>query len=163
MGSPTTPPPHQIQEVVPGVHRAILDWPSTEIIPTLLDERHPFVLSWGGHLGDHRWQEFQLPIASPQQPEAVLARRVEVDFVVATSRYLELLPRLGPKQRGVQLLHPPQDHLDLRRIRGPERWRLLEEIGWHVWFDIPGNDFGEVASPDRAVVEAAVAWVVEQD
>ena len=46
--------------------------------------------------------------------------------------------------------------LPTSRIRGPERYRLLGECGWHVLMDTPANDFGQVCSPDREVVVKAV-------
>ena len=153
------PVPHVIEEVAPGVHWALLDWPSVEIVPSILNSAAPHVLCWGGQVGHHRWEEFLLPITSPRETESVLARSVELEFVISTARFLDLLPRMGRSVRGVQLLGRPQNHLDMRRIKGAELWRLLGEIGWHVLFDIPGNDFGQVASPDRRVVEAAVALV----
>jgi hypothetical protein len=152
------PEPHVIKEIAPGVHWALLDFPGTEVVETLLNPQVPYVLCWGGHLGHWRWEKFMLPISSPLQPEPVLARAIEVDFVVETSRFLELLPSLGPGVSAVQLDGVPQDHLDLRRIKGPELWRLLAEVGWYVWCDVPGNDFAQVASPHRRVVEQAVEW-----
>ena len=151
------PVPHVIKEVAPGVHWTLLDWPSVEIIPSLLHADAPHVLCWGVHVGHNRWEEFLLPTTDPRETEAVLARALDLDFVISTGRFLELLPRIGPSIRGVQLLGRPQDHLDMRRIKGTELWRLLSEVGWHVWFDVPGNDFGKVASPHRHVVEAAIA------
>ena len=145
-----------IKELVPGVHWALLDFPSTGIVPALLDVETPHVLCWGGHVGSWRWEKFLVPVSAPLQPEPVLARAVEVDFVVETARFVELLPALGPGVSAVQLNELPPDHLDLRKVRGNELWRLLGEIGWHVWFEIPGNDFGQVASPDRSVVARAV-------
>jgi hypothetical protein len=153
-----TPTPHVIEELAPGVYWSLLDFPQLELLPVLLDPHAPHVLCWGQHVGRSRWEEFLLPIADPMETEAVLARAVELDFVISTTRFLALSPRMGPGIRGVQLLGRPQAYLDMRRIAGPELWRLLGEIGWHVWFDIPSSDFGQVASPHRHVVERAIAW-----
>ena len=153
--------PHVVREIAPGVHWARLDFPSIEIVRELIDEQVPHVLCWGGHLGCYRWEPFLLPVAEPLSPEPVLARAVEVDFIVDTSCFLSLLPEFRSSISIVQLRRVPPDHLDMRRIQGKELWRLLSEVGWHVWCNVPGNDHAQVASPHRAVVERAVKWTEE--
>ena len=162
MDQSKNPQPHVIQEVAPGVYWALLDFPGVEIVSSLVDPEVPHVLCWEVCLGRWQWERFLLPVGDPLSPEPVLARAVDVDFVVDTSRFLELVPKLGPGISAVQLHATPQDHLDLRKIKGPELWRLLGAVGWHVWFRVPGNDYAEVASPHRSVVEAAIHWAVDE-
>jgi len=152
--APTT---NEVKEIQAGVFWALLDCPKANILEELLDPKAPFVLCWSHGVGSFRWEDFVLPILNPASPEKVRARRLEFSFVVPTEQFLKYLPRLGPGIRAVQLKSPPQDHLDLPKIRGPQLWRLFGECGWHVFLDTPGNDFGEIASPSRTVVERAIA------
>lgn len=150
-----------MKEIAPGVFFAVLDFPGYEIATSLVDADMPFVLCAGHHTGDYRWQDFDLPVVDPTVTERVMSRVAEFDFVVPTARFLEMATDLGPGLTVAQLAAPPQNHLDLCRIKGPELWRLLDELGWHFWADIPGNDYGQVASPHRSVVEYAVKCVEE--
>jgi hypothetical protein len=150
------PVTNEIKEIQQGVFWALLDHPKADILEELLDPNAPFVLCWSHAVGSFQWKDFALPILDPACPEKVRARYVEFSFVVPTEQFLKYLPRLGPGIRAVQLNSSPQDHLDLPKIRGTQRWRLFEECGWHVFLDTPGNDFGEIASPSRTVVEKAI-------
>ena len=151
---------HVVKEVASGVFSAVLDFPRKEaLLPGLLESAFPYVLCWGHHVGCYRWEPFKVPVVDPQRPEEVLARAIDVDFVVATSRFKELLPDLGPGVCAVQLAQLPPDYLDLRKIKGKELWRQLNQVGWHVWVNIPGNDYAQIASPDRDVVARAIACV----
>ena len=119
----------------------------------------PYVLCWGHHVGHYRWEPFELPITNPTRPESVLARVATLEFLTSTEHFTKMLPQLGRAVAAVQLAGRPPDYLDLEKIHGPELWRLLNATGWHVWARIPGNDYGEVASPSRAVVEQAIELV----
>lgn len=146
-----------IEECVPGVFRAMLWCAETFLLRELLDPSVPFVLSWGHFVGNHKWESFRVPLLEPTAPEDVLSRGLSYDYVLPTARFLELLPQMRPGISAVQLRGLPPDYLNLDRIRGRERFRLLEELGgWHVLLDTPGNDFGQVCSPSREVVEKAV-------
>lgn len=146
----------KIESVYPGVYWSLLDHPQSSLLGKLLDPDLPFVLCWGHTVGRYKWEPFELPIASPDRVESVWARHAQFDFLCATEQFLTWLPHLRSAINAVQLHRRPPDHLDLNKIKGKERWRVLGECGWHVLLSTPGNDFGEVASPHRAVVELAV-------
>ena len=156
---PTT---NEIKEVHPGVFWSLLDHPTSALLGNLIDPTAPYVLCWSYHVGDFSWQPFALPIVDRAVPEEVLAREAHFAFCCSTEQFMRFLPNLRPAIRAVQLRSLPPNHLDLDRIRGKERWRLLGECGWHVLLDTPGNDFGEVASTSRQVVEKAVALMQDK-
>ena len=129
----------------------------TSLLRELLDPSVPYVLEWGHRVGHYKWEPFRVPLLEPTETEEVLSRGFQCDYVLPTARFLELLPRMRPGIGAVQLRGLPPDFLDLDRIRGRERFRVLEAIGgWHVLLDAPGNDFAQVCSPSRQVVEKAV-------
>ncbi len=150
------PETHVVKEIVPGVFWTLLDFPSINIFQQLIDKSYTHVLCWGHHVGKSKWQEFMIPIVDPKKPESVLARAIEIDFVVPTDRFIRMLPTIGSGIKAVQLSNLPQNHLDLRTMHGKELWILLNEIGWYVWAEILGNDYAQIASPIRSVVEQAI-------
>jgi hypothetical protein len=157
-----TPSTNEIKEIHPGVFWTLLEHPTSALFGQLLDPTAPYVLCWSHHVGDFSWQQFALPIVDPTVPEQVLARVANFAFCCSTEQFMRILPALSPSIRAVQLRSLPPNHLDLDRIQGKERWRLLADCGWHVLLDTPGNDFGEVASTSRHVVENAVALMQDK-
>ena len=145
-----------IKELQPGVWWALLDHPVSLLLRDLVCPDVPYVLCWGHRVGQYQWEPFNLPVTVPAQPEPVQARVAEFDFLCSTEQFLTWLPAFRPGIRAVQLHKKPPDHLDMGKIQGKERWRILNDCGWHVLLDAPGNDFGEVASPHRDVVERAI-------
>jgi hypothetical protein len=147
----------KIKEVFPGVYWVLLWCPEAALLAQLLDPALPYVLSWGHVTGRYRWAPFTLPLTESAKPVEVLSRSIEFDYILPTARFLSLLPSLGPAIRAVQLKSLPPDYLDLARIKGKELYRLLAETGWHVLLDTPANDYGQLMSPHRHVLELALS------
>ena len=145
-----------VKEEYPGVFGAIMWCPTSRLLADLLDPGYPHVLVWNHETGRFIWDAFHLPIVAPTDAENVLSRLASFDFVMPTPRFQELLPRFRSRISAVQLRQAPPDYLDMKRVRGHERFRLLGECGWHVLLDTPANDFGQVFSPNRDVVAKAV-------
>jgi hypothetical protein len=123
----------------------------------------PYVLCWDHEIGDFTWGEFRLPVIDPCEPIEVLSRRASFDFVLPTERFFEILPRLEPAIKAVQLGCLPPPYLDMRRIRGKQLYRILGECGWHVLLETPAKDFGQVLSPRLEVLERAVRLMPTSD
>ena len=151
---------NESKEIAPGVFWALLWCPTTELFGQLLrPDGH--VLLWEHGVGNYSWQEFDLPVAGPIEVARVRARFVEMDLLVSTGEFVGLLPRLPPAIKAVQLGAIPPDYLDMRRIKGKELYRVLQECEWRVLIDTPANDYGQVMSPDRELVERAIALSLE--
>ena len=86
----------------------------------------------------------------------MVSRMANFDFIVPTGRFLEILPKIRPAIRAVQLGKMPPDYLDMRTIKGKQLYRILGECDWHVLIDTPANDYGQVMSPKRNDLEKAV-------
>jgi hypothetical protein len=147
---------NEVKELAPGVFWALMWCPTAALFARLL-RPDGYVLIWEHRVGNYSWQEYLLPVVAPTEPVAVLGRSVEMDVLVPTSRFAELLPRLRPAIKAVQLGNLPPDYLDMRRIKGAQLYRLLQDCNWHLLIDTPANDYGQIMSPDRQVVEQAIA------
>jgi hypothetical protein len=88
---------------------------------------------------------------------SVLSRAITFDFVLSTSAFRAMTEALRPAIHAVQLRKTPPDHLDLGKISGKERYRLLSEAGWYFEFSTPGNDFGQLLAPSRGFLESFLA------
>ena len=147
---------NKIKEIAPGVYWVLLWCPESNILRELLDPNTPFVLCWDHTLGNHTWQEFHLPLVEASNPIQLVSRLANIDFILPTDRFLGLLPMLGPAIRAVQLKSMPPNYLDMKTIKGKPLYRILGECGWHVLLDTPANDYGQVMSPMRSVLEKAI-------
>ena len=145
-----------IREASPGVYYVVLWCPESKILSKLLDPEMAVVLCWDHDVGNYSWQEFDLPILGPRESTKALSRIATFDFIVSTERFLQILPRMRPRIKAVQLGRVPPDYLDMRQIRGKPLYKILAECGWHVLLDTPANDYGQVLSPKREVLELAI-------
>jgi hypothetical protein len=145
-----------IKEIAPGVYWVLLWCPESTILGELLDPQTPYVLCWSHEVGNYTWQEFRLPLVEPTEIIGLVSRMANFDFIVPTGRFLEILPKMRPAIRAVQLGKMPPDYLDMRTIKGKQLYRILGECDWHVLIDTPANDYGQVMSPKRNVLEKAV-------
>lgn len=146
----------KIKEVAPGVYWVLLWCPESGILRHLLDIQKPFVLCWDHEIVSPTWSEFSLPVLDPREPVKVLSRTAHFDFIVPTRTFLEILPRMRPAIKAVQLSNVPPDYLDMKSIQGKQLYRILSECGWHVLLDTPANDYGQIMSPKREVLERAI-------
>ena len=147
---------HVIREIQPGVYYTILDFPEPSIVLDLLSDSYSWVMRSGVNAGNNRWQEFNLPINGLNESRDVFARRIEYDYVVETSRFREIYADSQTIELA-QLGKFPQDHLNLKTIKGKQRYRLLAEVDWHFTCEIPGAiDYASIESPDRALIEKAI-------
>jgi hypothetical protein len=145
-----------IKEIAPGVYWTLLWRPESSILCELLDPQTPYVLCWDHLVGNYSWQEFRLPIVEATEAMDVASRIANIDFIISTERFLKILPKMGPAIKAVQLGSMPPDYLDMRQITGKQLYRILGECGWHVLVDTPANDYGQVMSPKREVLERAI-------
>ena len=153
---------NDIKELAPGVFWSLLWCPTAQHLGQLLrPDGH--VLVWKHRVGHVSWEEARVPVVDLTDPVSVRARYVEMDLLLPTATFLELLPRLEPAISAVQLGVEPPHYLDLRRIKGRQLYRLLREAEWHVLMDTPANDFGQVMSPHREVVERAISLAVKDE
>ena len=81
---------------------------------------------------------------------------MKFDFIVPTERFLEILPGLQPAIKAVQLGKLPPDYLDMGKLHGQPLYDILADCGWHVLVDTPANDYGQLLSPRREVLELAI-------
>lgn len=147
---------NKIKEVSPGVYWVKLWCPESYILRELLDPQMPFVLCWDYEMGNYTWRGFCLPVLNPYEPINVLSRIANFDFILPTKKFLEILPHMRPAIKAVQLGSVPPDYLDMSRIQGKPLYRILAECGWHILIDTPANDYGQMMSPKREILERAI-------
>ena len=71
-----------------------------------------------------------------------------------TEKFSEILQNLDAGVHVIQLNEIPPDYFDLDKIKGKERYKLLAESDWLFEFDVPGNDYGQIASSKEELLRS---------
>lgn len=143
---------HKIKEIHPGVFWMLLDCPTSRFLSFILSDAYEFVWCHNHIVGDGSWEEYGLPLFQDKIPHDVLARRVVFDFIVPTERFKEILPHLDPSVHIIQLNKLPPYYLKPDKIKAKTWYKLLDECDWLFEFDIPGNDYGQISSPNEELL-----------
>ena len=98
-------------------------------------------------VGNGSWENYRLLLFQDKVSHDVLAKQVVFDFIVLTERFKQILPQLDPGIHVIQLNILPPHYLEPDRLEGTRWYKLLSECDWLFEFDIPGNDYGQSASP----------------
>ena len=144
---------HKIKEIHPSVFWMLLDSPTSKLLPFLLSDEYQYVWCHNHIVGNYSWDEYRLPLFQDKVAYDVVSRIVSFDFIVSTEKFKEILPKLGAGVHVVQLNKMPPDYFDLDSVKGKERYRLLAECDWLFEFDVPGNDYGQIASPNEELLQ----------
>ena len=144
---------HKIKEIHPGVFWMLLDFPTSKLLHFFLSDEYQFVWCHNHLVGNYTWDKFRLPLFTGNSSYEVISRVVSFDFILPTSKFRNILPQLRAGVHVVQLNKLPPDYFDLDKVKGKERYRLLSECDWLFEFDVPGNDYGQIASPRKELLE----------
>ena len=159
-----TPETNKIRKIAPRVYSVTLWCPESSLLQQLLDPAPSYVLCWDHNtMGADGWGVFKLPLFDPLEPISVYSRMANFDFVLPTKQFLDILPRLTPAIKAVQLSILPPAYLDMRSIRGKQLFRILGECGWHLFLDTPANDFCTLMSPEPTLLERAIELVGKEE
>ena len=69
-----------------------------------------------------------------------------------TENFKEILPKLTPGVHIIRLNRMPPEYFDLDRVNGKPRYKILAECEWLFELDVPGNDYGQIASPKEELL-----------
>jgi hypothetical protein len=143
---------HKIKEIHPGVFWMLLSFPTSRLLQYILDDKYQYVWCHNHSLGNYFWDEYRLPLFRDKIDYEVMARVVDFDFIMPTEKFKEILPKMNRGVHVVQLNKMPPDYFNLDRVKGLSRYKLLTECDWLFEFSVPGNDYGEIASPKEELL-----------
>lgn len=143
---------HKIKEIHPGVFWMLLDFPTSQLLQFVISDEYEYVWCHNHEVGNYSWDTYHLPLFNDKVAYDVISRVVRFDFIIPTKEFKEILPKLTPGVHVIQLNKMPPDYLDLNKIKGKPRYKLLDECEWLFEFDVPGNDYGQIMSPKEEVL-----------
>jgi hypothetical protein len=138
-----------IKEIHPGVFWSLLEYPTSRMLSSILDDSYRYVWCHNHIVGDYTWKTFSLPLFSDNVAHEVRSRIVRFDFITSTEAFRRILPQLEAGIHVIQLNQLPPDYFDLDQIHGKTKYDLLWQCDWLFEFDVPGNDYGQIATPNK--------------
>jgi hypothetical protein len=142
-----------------AIHRC-----SAAALKSLLEPTLPHV--WiDGHRPRRQieWQRAKVPLTSGTTYE-LLTRNLTFDLQLSTEDFIGLLPEF--EDSGMVLLQSSRaipNALEIQKLlTNPSRWRILQQNGVELMFDLPHkHETAVVSSPDRALLERALNRVMD--
>ena len=108
---------NKIKEIFPSTFQIILDFATNEFLQHALREDYKYVWVYNHSLKNHyNWQTRSLPLFDHGDNFEVFSRHLKFDFVLPTSQFQNLLPRLENGIMLVQLNKVPKYYIDVNRI-----------------------------------------------
>jgi hypothetical protein len=149
--------PNQISEIHPGVFYSVLDFPVIDILDDLLDDSYGYVLILSHGYGDYTWRPHKMSLMANQEDGwNIWTRMVTLDFVITLHDFKKLRKSLAAGHF-IQIKGVPPDFFDSKKIQGAGFYSMLEKIGWNFELIIPSNDYAQIMSPSRDVIEKAIS------
>lgn len=146
-----------IQETATGRYRIILDFATTAILPFLIRDDYEYVWVHDHVTGKgYDWENFNLPIISPEINQKALARCVKFDFILKTEEFRKIMTNWPRGIKLIQMNRIPPYYLDLNKMKGNQRYEKLKtECDYLFEVDIPSaTDYGVLISPNRKYLQS---------
>jgi len=143
-----------VKEIHPGVFWMLLEFPTSRLLEEILDDSYQYVWCHNHIVGNYSWAQYRLPLFRDNVAYDVTSRIMSFDFLMPTENFKAALPKCAPGIHVIQLNKMPPDYFDLDKIKGQARYELLADCEWLFEFDVPGNDNGQIASPNKQLLLA---------
>jgi hypothetical protein len=149
-----------IQEIYKGHFQVILDFPSPVDLEKIINLNYKYV--WAIEHKEVRtsWVEYDYSLFEKKVGESlVLARNIEMEFLIETDKYLKLIPHIKQTVKIIQTNIIPPSYIDIKRLNGKRKYDLLKEkINYLFELEMPGaSDYSPIISPNREFLEEVIA------
>ncbi len=151
---------NKIQEAFSGHFQVILDFPDATDLPKILDKTVKYVWGIGHKEGGSSWLNYNHTLFGEQMPvDAILARKIEMEFIVETTTFINLIPSIHQTINLIQINIIPPVYLDLKKFEGLKRYQMLQkEVDYLFELVMPGaTDYATLISPNITFLEGVVA------
>lgn len=140
-----------ITEIFKGHYQVILDFPEPIDLEKIIDKNYRYI--WGishNELGPS-WTPYDYSLFGVKLDGMQLqARNIEMEFLIETDKFIELIPFINQTIKIVQTNSIPPAYLDLKRLTGQSRYNLLKDkIEYLFELEMPGAvDYAPIVSSD---------------
>ena len=151
---------NKIREIFPGTFQIILDFATNKFLQHALREDYKYVWVYN-HIvkNQYDWQNRSLPLLEDGDNLEVLSRHLKFDFVLPTSQFQRLLPKLENGIMLVQLNKVPKYYIDVNTMKSKTFYQQLKkECDYLFAINIPSpTDYGTIVSCDKSYLESLLS------
>lgn len=153
---------NQITEFSKGVYESILDFPTKDVLKTLVSRQYNYIWCLSYEEDKHNWcsiykKLYGIPI------EKVLIRNVKFEYIVETSQFIELIPYITGGVHIIQMNKIPPYYLRgaMDNLNYRTKYNLLrKETDFLFELDLPPSpDYTPLISPYRKFLEDSIALI----
>lgn len=150
---------NKIAEIYKGHFQVILDFPSQNDLYKIINNDYKYV--WGVEHNEIRssWENYDFTLFDLRiQNSFLMARNIEMEFIIETSNFINLIPSINQTIKIIQTNIIPPSYLDLKRLKGKGKYDLLKsKVDYLFELELPGaTDYAPLVSPNIEFLENVI-------
>ena len=150
---------NSIKEVYKGHFQVILDFPTPNDLDKIISEEYKYVWCIQHEENRTSWSNYDYTLFGKRMSgEFAQARNIEMEFIVETTKFLELTPLINQTIKIIQTNVIPPSYLDIKRVSGKGKYDLLKnKVDYLFELEMPGAiDYAPIVSPNIAYLQSVI-------
>lgn len=148
-----------IKEIFSGHYQLILDYPTSAVLSKLIDLNTRYVWVFEHAENINEWKPYTHSLYGEKISDLevlIEARNISMDYLIETSDFLSLIPKINQSITLYQIAKKPPHFLDLRRLKGKGKYDLLKrEVDYLFEIEIPlATDYSPIVSSSKEFLES---------
>ena len=153
---------NKIKEIYKGHYQVILDFPEPQDLLKIIEPTYKYI--WGFEHSENsiEWAKYTHSIFGKPCKENFRVRNINMEYLVETNSFLELIPFIHDTVNLIQTNIIPPYFLNMDRLKGKDRYDLLKsKIDYLFEINMPGAiDYTPIVSPNRTFLENVVGKMI---
>ncbi|MDD3036926.1 hypothetical protein [Bacteroides sp.] len=151
---------NKISEIYKGHYQVILDFPDQSNLKDIIDVSYKYVWGVEHYEIPLEWKEYNYSLYGESiQSKNIFARNIEMEFLLNTSDFLDLIPHIHQAVHIIQTNIVPPYYLNIKNLSGKGKYDLLKsKIDYLFELEMPGAiDYAPIISPDINYLKNLIA------
>ena len=148
-----------IKEIYKGHYHVILDFPTPSDLTKILDISYKYVWGSGHNENLSEWKKYDYYLYGKKvTSDVVFARNMEMEYLMETSDFLQLIPNIHQTIKIIQTNVIPPYYMNLSRLTGKGKYDSLKnKIDYLFELEMPGAiDYAPLISPNINFLENVI-------
>ena len=142
---------NKIEEIYKGHYQVILDFPTPSDLIKIIDMSYKYVWSIEHKENLVEWVKYDYCLyGKKKKSNNVFARNIEMEYLMETSDFLQIIPDIHQTIKIVQTNIIPPYYMNLNQLSGKGKYDLLKsKIDYLFELEMPGAiDYSPLISPN---------------
>lgn len=150
---------NKIIEIYKGHYQTILDFPNPTDLFKIVDVSYKYIWGFEHRETQIEWSNYDFLLFDKKVDiNKVKVRNIEMEYLIETSSFLEIIPHIHQTVRIIQTNHMPPFYLDIKNLSGKKKYDLLKDkIDYLFELEMPGAiDYTPLISPSVHFLEGVI-------